>query len=71
MNRFFNELLHWNMWQLVSLACGIFTVYLMYGKKDEIPVFKAVLITMFGWISLVIWCIANINKKIPNPFIKN
>ena len=56
-----------NLFWLVS---GLFTVYLMYGKKEEIPILKALLVTLFGTLSLVVWVLFNISKKIPNPLIK-
>lgn len=55
---------------IIWLASGLFTAYLMYGKKEEISVLRAFLVTIFGVLSLVIWLIWNMNKKIHNPLIK-
>ena len=52
------------------ILAGLFTTYLIYRNKENVPVFKAVLVTLFGWLSLIVWVIANIGKSVPNPFYK-
>jgi len=53
---------------IVWFVCGLLTVYAMYGDKKEIPALKAVLVALFGFVSLFIWLLFNLNKNIKNPF---
>lgn len=55
---------------LLWFGSGLFTAYLMYGKEEQIPVFKTVLVTLFGIISLIVWCLFNLGAKIHNPIYK-
>lgn len=55
---------------LLWVLAGLLTTWLMYGKKEHVPVFKAALVTVFGWLSLLVWVVANVGKSVPNPFFK-
>lgn len=55
---------------ILWLFFGFLTVYLMYGRKEEIPVVKSVGIIIFGGLSFVIWCLSHITGSVPNPMVK-
>ncbi len=58
--------MHCGLW----ILAGLLTVWLMYGRKENVPVGKALLVALFGWLSLLVWVVANIGKSVPNPFYK-
>jgi hypothetical protein len=58
--------MHCGLW----ILAGLLTVWLMYGRKEHVPVWKALVVAVFGWLSLIVWCVANIGKSVPNPFYK-
>ena len=58
------------MGTLIWFVFGFLTAYLMYGKKEEIPVFKAALVIFFGILSFIVWVLGNLNVKIQNPLPK-
>lgn len=51
-------------------ACGLLTAWLMYHDKEKIPVVKAILVTFFGFFSLIIWSLFNLGYTITNPMAK-
>jgi hypothetical protein len=55
---------------LIWLAAGLLTAWLMYHDKEKIPVVKAILITLFGWLSLIIWGLFHLGYTINNPMTK-
>ena len=56
------------MTTMLWILAGLLTVWLMYGQKESVPVFKAIVIAIFGLVSLFVWCVANVGKSVPNPF---
>ena len=55
---------------ILWIACGLLTAWLMYHKKEEIPVVKSILVALFGVFSLIVWALFNLGYKINNPMIK-
>lgn len=55
------------MLEFLYFVAGLLTAYLMYGSKERIPVFKALIVILFGYFSLFVWCIGNFGSSIQNP----
>lgn len=52
---------------LIWLTLGVLTAWLMYHDKEKIPVVKAILVTIFGVFSLIVWSLFNLGYAINNP----
>ena len=55
---------------LIWWACGLATAWLMYHDKEKIPVVKAILVTFFGILSLIVWSLFNLGYAIVNPLYR-
>ena len=55
---------------ILWICAGLVTAWLMYHDKKEIPVVKAILVSLLGIVSLVVWGLYNIGYKLNNPMIK-
>jgi hypothetical protein len=55
---------------LIWLIAGLATAWLMYHDKPKIPVVKAILIVICGWIGLIVWALFNLGYAINNPTVK-
>jgi len=53
---------------LLWFAFGLITVYLMYGEQKKLPIFKVVLIVLFGGISFFVWLLFNMKTEVDNWF---
>lgn len=55
---------------LLWWVCGLLTAWLMYHDKEKIPVVKAIFVTFFGTLSLIVWSLFNLGYSIVNPLYK-
>ena len=54
----------------IWLTCGLLTAWLLYHDKEKIPVVKAILVVLFGFLSLIVWALFHLGHTINNPMAK-